>query len=77
MATLGYPITILASIPEQCNPPFLVPPRQNPWLFLPCRSGRSIMPRFMPDPDIVDREVLLPPCNIRFSLSRVAGGTHV
>lgn len=43
--------------PRQCNPPFLVPPRQNPWLFLPCRSGRSFMPRFMPDPDIVDREV--------------------
>lgn len=54
---LPYPITILVSIPDSATHPFSIPPaRQNPWLFLPCRSGRSNMPRFMPDPGaFVDR----------------------
>lgn len=49
IATLPYHHT--GEFPRRCNPPLSIPPaRQNPWLFLPCRSGRLIMPRFMPDP---------------------------
>lgn len=70
-------MTILASIPESATHPFFIRARQNPWLFLPCRSGMSIVPRFIRTRIFVDSEsvLLLPPCNI--SLSLPLSHTHV
>lgn len=79
MATLYYDYT--GEHPRECNPPLFHSSAAEPLaVFLPCRSGRSIMPRFMPlrTRGFVDREytvLLLPRWDISLSLppARAAG----